>query len=60
MCGKSSCNKRDLYGYVSIVLEDPTTNAGHTTFKKKKSKSKRIIYDWVKENLMSVIITLNT
>ena len=50
--------EHDLDGYVSFVVEEPTANAGRTAFKKNQAKSKRIIYDSVKDNLMMVITSL--
>ena len=47
-------------GYVSNVVEEHTTNVGCVSFKKNQAKAKRIIYDSMKENLMSVITPLNT
>ena len=52
--------EHDLDGYVSNVVKDPTTNARWTTFKNNKAKSKWIIYDLGKENLMPMIIPLKT
>ena len=45
---------------MTTVIEEPTTNGGRTNYKKNKAKEKRIIYDSVKENLMSVITPLKT
>ena len=42
------------------MVEDPTSNKGHTTFKKNQDKSKWIIYDSMKDNLIHVITPLNT
>ena len=47
-------------GYISTVVEDPTSNAGCINFKKNQAKVKWIIYDSVKDNLMYVITLLNT
>ena len=53
--------EHDLDGYVSIVVEEPTSNAGCINFKKNQAKSKWIIYDSsIKDNLMSVITSLKT
>ena len=35
--------EHDLDGYVSIVVEEPTSNAGCINFKKNQAKAKRII-----------------
>ena len=52
--------EHDLDGYVSKVVEEPTSNAGRTTFKKNQAKTKHIIYDSMKDNLMHVITPLKT
>ena len=52
--------EHDLDGYFSNVVEDPTFNARCIHFKKNQDKSKRIIYDSMKYNLMSVITLLKT
>ena len=46
--------------YVSTVVEEPNTNEGKIKFKKDQEKSKHIIFDVVKYNIMSVIILLKT
>ena len=45
--------------HVTIVIEDPTTNAGTINYKKNQAKKKRIIYDSVKYSLIWVITPLN-
>ena len=47
--------EHDLDSFVIIVIEEPTTNVGRTNYKKNQAKAKGIIYDSVKDNLMSVI-----
>ena len=42
------------------MIEEPATNAGRTNYKKNQEKEKRIMYDSVKDNLMSVITPLKT
>ena len=49
-----------LYSFVTTVINESTTNVGRTNYKKNQEKEKRIIHDSMKENLMSVIIPLNT
>ena len=44
-----------LNDLVINTIEEPTTNAGRTAFKKKQAKARRIIYDSDKENLMPTI-----
>ena len=48
----------DLDSFVTIVIEEPTTNAGITNCKKNQANENMIIYDYVKDNLMSVITPL--
>ena len=50
--------EHDLDSFVATVIEEPTTNAGRINYKKNQAKEKRIIYDSVKENLMSMITPL--
>ena len=52
--------EHDLDGFVSNVVEDPTTNVGCTSSKKNQSKSKRIVYNLVKDNLMLLVSPLKT
>ena len=52
--------ERDLDSFVTSVIEEPTTNARRTNYKKNQAKEKRIIYDSMKDNLMSVITPLKT
>lgn len=44
----------------SGVVEEPTTNAGRSDFKKNQAKAKRIIFDSVKDSIMPVIASLKT
>lgn len=44
--------------YVTNLVEDPSTNVGRTTFKRNQAKSRRIIYDSMKERIMPVITPL--
>ena len=52
--------EHDLDSFVTSVIEEPTTNAGSTNFKMNQAKVKQIIYDSMKDNLMSVITPLKT
>ena len=52
--------EHDLDSFVTSVIKDPTTNARRKNYKKNQAKEKRIIYDSVKDNLMSVITPLKT
>ena len=45
---------------MTTVSEDPTTNAGRINYKKNQAKTKRIIYESMKDNLMLVITPLKT
>ena len=42
------------------TVEEPTYNAGRTTFKKNHAREKRIIFDSVKDNIMPIIAPLKT
>jgi hypothetical protein len=50
----------DLDGYVDSVVEYPSFNVGRIAFKKNQAKAKWIIFEFVKENLIPVIIQLKT
>lgn len=52
--------EHDLDGYVTNVVEEPSSNAGRTAFKKNQAKAKRIIFVSVKDHLMPVIVPLKT
>ena len=52
--------EHDLDSFVTSVIEYPTTNAGRTNYKKNQAKEKGIIYESMKDNLMSVITSLKT
>ena len=45
----------DLDGYVTSIVEEPSTNAGRTAYKRNRAKAKRVIFDSVKDHLMPVI-----
>ena len=42
----------DLDNFVISTVEEPTTNAGRTAFKKNQAKTKQIIFDSVKDNML--------
>jgi hypothetical protein len=50
----------DLDNFVISTVEEPTTNAGRTAFKKNQAIVKRIIFDSVKDNIMPVIAPQRT
>ena len=52
--------EHDLEQYVTTVVEEPTNNAGKTTFKKSQAKSKWIIFDTVKDSIMLAMTSLMT
>ena len=52
--------EHDLDSFVTVVIEEPTTNVGRKNYKKNQVKAKQIIYDSVKDNLMSLITPLKT
>ena len=49
-----------LNGFVTNVVEYPSTSAGRNEFKKNQAKSKRIIFDSVKDHVVLIIILLKT
>ena len=52
--------ENNLDDLVFNTIEEPTSNAGRITFKKKQAKARRIIYDSVKETLIPTITPLKT
>ena len=52
--------EHDLDSFVTIVIEEPNTIARRTNYKNNQLKAKRIIYDSVKDNLMSLFTPLKT
>ena len=52
--------ENDIDHYMTSAVEEPTSNVGRTTFKRNQAKVRRIIYDFVKENLMPMITPLKT
>jgi hypothetical protein len=52
--------ENDLDNYVTIIVEEPTSNVGRASFKRNKAKARRIIYDSVKEHIMLIITPLKT
>jgi hypothetical protein len=45
---------------VTRVMEEPTSNAGRETYKKRQAKAKRVIFDSVKHTMMPLIAHLRT
>jgi hypothetical protein len=45
---------------VTRVIEEPTSNTGRATYKKRQAKAKRVIFDLVKDNMMPLIAHLRT
>jgi hypothetical protein len=50
----------DLEELVIRVIEEPTSNIARATYKKKQAKAKRVIFDYVKDNMMPIIGHLRT
>ena len=50
--------ENDIDSFMNSVVEEPTTNAARINYNKNQSKAKMIIYDSMKDNLMSVITPL--
>ena len=52
--------EHDLEKYVTTVVEEPTNNARRATFRRNQEKAKRIIFDSVKDSIMSAMTLLMT
>ena len=52
--------EHDLEHYVTVVMEEPTSNAGRAAFKKSQTKAKRIIFDSVKDSIMPAMASIMT
>ena len=50
----------DLDASVTSVVEEPSTNVRRVAFKRNQAKAKRVIFDSVKDHLMSMITPLKT
>jgi hypothetical protein len=48
----------DLDELVTRLIEEPTSNTGRATYKKRQAKAKRVIFDSVKDNIMPLIAHL--
>ena len=53
-------DENDLDDLVFNATEEPTTNAGRIAYKKKQGKARRIIYDFIRKELMPNISSLRT
>jgi hypothetical protein len=58
LCKTNILQEHDLEQYVTTVVEEPTNNAGRTTFRKSQEKAKRIIFDSFKDNIMPAMTSL--
>ena len=45
----------DLDDLVTRDIEEPTSGAGKSAFRKKQAKAKRIIYDSIKDSMMPLL-----
>ena len=52
--------EHDLDSFVTTMIEEIIANAGRINYMKKQEKSKRVIYDSMKDIFMSVITPLKT
>jgi hypothetical protein len=50
--------EHDLEQYVTTIVEEPTNNAGISTFKKSQEKDNQIIFNSVKDNIMPAMTLL--
>jgi hypothetical protein len=48
----------DLGELVTRVIEEPTSNTGRETYKKRQTKTKMVLFDSVKNNMMPLIVHL--
>ena len=53
-------DENDLDDIVLNVTEEPTTNVGRLSYKRKQGKARRVIYDSIREELMPNITSLKT
>ena len=56
----ATLEENNLDDLVINAMDEPTSNAGRIAFKKKQAKARRIIYDSIKETMMSTITPLKT
>jgi hypothetical protein len=52
--------ENELEELITRVIEEPTSNTTRATYRKKQAKAKRIIFDFVKDNMMPIIGHLRT
>jgi vacuolar-type H+-ATPase catalytic subunit A/Vma1 len=52
--------EHDLEQHVTLVMEEPTSNAGRVAFKKNQAKAKQIIFDSVKDSIIPAMTSLMT
>jgi hypothetical protein len=50
----------DLDELVTRLMEEPTSNVGRASYKKRQAKAKRVIFDPVKDSMMPLIANLRT
>ena len=50
----------DLEDLVTRDIEEPTSSAGQTAFRKKQARAKRIIYESIKDSMMPLLQSLST
>lgn len=52
--------EHELYHFVTSVVEEPSSNAVRATFKRNQAKVRRIIFDSIKDNMMTILAPLKT
>lgn len=52
--------EHELDQFVTSEVEMPTSNAGRSAFKRNQAKAKRIIFDYVKDSIMTILVPLKT
>ena len=50
----------ELDQFVTTMVEEPATNVGRATFRRNQAKAKRVIFDSVKDSIMSILTALMT
>jgi hypothetical protein len=60
LCITNILQEHDLEKYVTTVVEEPMNNAGRLAFSKSQAKAKKIIFDSIKESIMTAMTSLMT
>ena len=52
--------EHDLVHFVTTEPDEPITEEGKSTFKRSQARARRIIFDFVKDNIMTIMTSLMT